>query len=141
EDPRRLAGARELELVHQERRCHAEANDVHQTVELGAEARAGVGEARDPTVERVEDSREHDIPAGPIELPARRQHHRPDTEEQIEQREQTRHHHHDAPHVGRAGQEARPHGPTSARTVAPAYTIWPTFTLTRGRLAAGTNTS
>src|SRR6058998_1623336 len=41
EDPLRLAAGRELELVDEKGRRHAEAHHVHQTVELRAEPRAG----------------------------------------------------------------------------------------------------
>src|SRR5213076_1304564 len=125
EDPLRLAAGRELELVDEKGRRGAEAHDIHQAVELRAEPRAGAREARHPAVERVEDAREEDVPAGAIELPARRQHHGPNAEEQVEQREQARHDDHDAPHAG--GAEGL-HGAYSASTVAPACTRSPTAT-------------
>src|SRR2546430_13196846 len=89
-------------------------------------------------MERVEDAGEEDVPAGAIELPARRQHHGPDAEEQIEQREQARYDDHDAPHAG-AGEWL--HWAYSANTVAPACTRSPTATRTVDPAAAGTNTS
>src|SRR5207245_1059560 len=85
-----------------------------------------------------EDAREEDVPAGAIELAARRQHHGPNAEEQVEQREQARHDDHDAPHAG-AGE--RLHGAYSANTVAPACTRSPTATRTVDRAATGKNTS
>src|SRR5437867_8332131 len=138
EDPLRLAAGRELELVDEKGRRGAEAHHIHEAVELRAEPRAGARQARHPAVERVEDAREEDVPAGAIELAARRQHHGPNAEEQVEQREQARHDDHDAPHVG-AGE--RLHGAYSANTVAPACTRSPTATRTVDRAATGTNTS
>src|SRR6266576_6437389 len=138
EDPLRLAGDRELELVDEKCRRDTEAHDVHQAVELRAEAGAGAGQPRDSAVERIEDAGEEDVPAGTIELAARGQHHGPDAEEQIEQREQARHDDHDTPHAG--GAEGL-HGAYSASTVAPACTRSPTATRTVGRAAAGKNTS
>src|SRR6266513_264382 len=138
EDPLRLAGDRELELVDEKGRRDTEAHHVHQAVELCTEAGAGAGQSRDPAVERIEHAGEEDVPAGAIELAARGQHHGPDAEEPIEQREQARHDDHDAPHAG-AGE--RLHGVYSASTVAPARTRSPTATLTVDRAAAGTNTS
>src|SRR3989441_1463177 len=138
EDPLRLAGDRELELIDEKGRRDAEAHHVHQAVELRAEPRPGARQPRHPAIERVEDAGEEDVPAGAIELPARRQHHGPDAEEQIEQREQARHDDHDAPHVG-SGE--RLHGAYSANTVAPACTRSPTATRTVDRAATGTNTS
>jgi len=76
--------------------------------------------------QRIEHPRENDEPAGPVEsaaVPSGRDHHRPDAEEQVEQREQARHDDDDAPHVG---PEWRwPHAPSSASTVAPAATRSP----------------
>src|SRR2546430_12421166 len=85
-------------------------------------------------MERVEDAGEEDVPAGAIELPARRQHHGPDAEKQIEQREQARYDDHDAPHAG-AGEWL--HWAYSANTVAPACTRSPTATRTVDPAAAG----
>src|SRR4029077_1683887 len=139
EEPSRLAAGRELELVDEKSWRHAEAHDIHQAVELRAESRAGARQPCHPAIERVEDAGEEDVPAGAIELPARRQYHGPDAEEQIEQCEQARHDDHDAPHAAGAGE--RLHGTYSANTVAPACTRSPTATLTVDRAAAGTNTS
>src|SRR5437879_7688925 len=100
--------------------------------------RVPVRQPRHPAIERVEDAGEEDVPAGAIELPARRQHHGPDAEKQIEQREQARYDDHDAPHAG-AGEWL--HRAYSANTVAPACTRSPTATRTVDRAAAGTNTS
>src|SRR5207247_6433979 len=130
---------RELELVDEKGRRHAEAHHVHQTVELRAEPRAGARQPRHPAIERVEHAGEEDVPAGAIKLAARRQHHGPDAEEQIEQREQARHDDHDAPHAAGAGE--RLHGAYSASTVAPACTRSPTDTRTVDRAATGKNTS
>src|SRR5439155_200354 len=138
EDPLRLAAGREFELVDEKCRRDAEAHHIHQAVELRAEPRAGAREPRHPAVQRVEDAGEEDVPAGAIELAARRQHHGPDAEEQIEQREQARHDDHDAPHVG-AGE--RLHGAYSTNTVAPACTRSPTATRTVDGAAMGKNTS
>src|SRR5947208_554354 len=72
--PRGAAGAspspppRKLHLVHKESGRDAEADDVHQTVELGAEACAGAGDAGDPAIQRIEDAGEDDEPAGAIEF-------------------------------------------------------------------------
>src|SRR5881396_3842258 len=57
------------------------------------------------------------IPANTIYHAARGEHHRPDAEEQVEQREQARHDDDDAPHVG-PGEASHPHGvpPLTART-------------------------
>src|SRR6266567_4537269 len=117
EDPLRLAGDRELELVDEKGRRDTEAHHVHQAVELCGE---------------------EDVPAGAIELAARGQHHGPDAEEQIEQREQARHDDHDAPHTG--GAEGL-HRAYSASTVAPAWTRSPTATRSVDRAATGTKTS
>src|SRR2546425_799479 len=138
ENPLRLAAGRELQLVDEKGRGDAEAHDVHQAVELGAEPGAGARQPRHPAIERVEHAGEEDVPAGAIELPARRQHHGPDAEEQIEQGEQARRDDHDAPHAG-AGE--RPQGVYSANTVAPACTRSPTATRTVDRAETGTNTS
>src|SRR2546425_10667181 len=138
EDPLRLAGDCELELVDEKGRRDTEAHHVHQAVEFRTEAGAGAGQPRDPAVERIEHAGEEDVPAGAIELAARGQHHGPDAEEQIEQREQTRHDDHDAPHAG--GAEGL-HDPYSASTVAPAWTRSPTATRSVDRAATGTKTS
>ena len=87
EDPLRRARCGELELVDEERRRHAEAHDVHQTVQLLSEPRPGSGEPRDAAVEHVEDPAQEDVPPGAVELAPRGQHHRPDAEEQVEQGE------------------------------------------------------
>src|SRR3989442_2312588 len=139
EDPGRLARGRELELVHEERGGDPEAHHVHEAVELRPETRPRVGEARHAAVERVEDAGEEDVPARPAVLSAGGQHHRPDAEEQIEEREQARHDHDHAPDGARA--ERRPHSGYSASTPAPARTRSPGATRTAGRSAAGSNTS
>src|SRR6266700_3678827 len=135
EDPLRLAGDRERELVDEKGRRDTEAHHVHQAVELCTEAGAGAGQSRDPAVERIEHAGEEDVPAGAIELAARGQHHGPDAEEQIEQREQARHDDHDAPHTG--GAEGL-HRAYSASTVAPAWTRSPTATRSVDRAATVT---
>ena len=99
EDPLGLPGAAERQHVHQERRCHAEAHDVHEAVQLLAELRSRVRHAGEPAVQRVQDAGEDDVPPRAVELAPGRQHHRPDPEKQIEEREQARHHHHHAAHV------------------------------------------
>src|SRR6059058_4601261 len=79
-----------------------------------APKRVPVFESRATAVQRVEDAGEEDVPAGPVELAARREHDGPDAEEQVEQREQARHHDHDAPHRRGEG----PHKVYSASTLA-----------------------
>src|SRR6266852_1469024 len=115
EDPGRRAGAREFDLKHEERGCDAEAHDVD---------------------EAIENSGEHDEPAGAVELAPRRQDHRPDAEEEIEEREQTRHHDDDA-----ADREWRWSHAYSASTVPPTRTRSPRLTLTTGRAESGRKTS
>src|SRR2546421_9518596 len=137
EDPLGPPAARELQLIDEESGGDSEAHHVHQAVELRAEPRAGLGEPGDPAVQRVEDAGEKDVPAGPVELAARREHDGPDAEEQVEQREQARHHDHDAPHRRGEG----PHDGYSASTLAPARTRSPTATRSTGRPAAARNTS
>jgi hypothetical protein len=75
EDPGGGPGVGELELIDQEGGRHPEADEVHQAVELGAEAGAGLGQARHATVQHIENPGEDDEPAGAIEFPASRQHH------------------------------------------------------------------
>src|SRR2546430_2927251 len=137
EDPLGRPAARELELIDEEGGGDPEAHHVRQAVELRPEAGAGLREPGDPAVQRVEDAGEEDVPAGPVELAARREHHGPDAEEQVEQREQARHYDHDAPHRRGEG----PHEVYSASTLAPARTRAPTATRTVGRAAAARNTS
>src|SRR2546428_148964 len=139
EDPGRLARGRELELIQEERRGDAETHHVDEAVELRAEARPGVGEARHAAVEGVEDAGEEDVPARAVVLAASREHHRPDAEEQIEQREQARHHHDHAPDAART--ERRPHSGYSPGTLAPAPTPSPRAPPTTGWSAAGRDPS
>src|SRR5260370_5447213 len=132
EDPHGLPGAGEVELIDEEGGRDPEAHDVDQAVELGPEPGPGLRESGDAAVQRVQDPGEEDVPAGPVELAARREHHGPDAEEQVEQREQAGHDDHHAPHRGPG--EAPP--PTySTSTLAPAWTRSPTFTRTPGRPA------
>src|SRR2546426_1320425 len=141
EDPLRLAGVGEDERVDQECGRDAEADDVHQAVELRPEMAAGVGEPGHAAVQRVEDPREEDVPARAIELATAGQNHGPDPEEQIEQREQARDDDHHSPHTWGAREPGPSHSPYSARTDAPARTRSPTLTRTAGRLERGKNTS
>src|SRR5438876_10556736 len=71
EDPLRLAGDRELELVDEKGRRDTEAHHVHQAVELRTEAGASAGPSPDPAVERIEHAGEVEVPAGAIALAAR----------------------------------------------------------------------
>src|SRR5512142_1198993 len=126
-----------MDLVHEIGRGDAEAHHVHQAVELGAEAGAGVGQAGDAPVEGVEYPGEDEEPAGAIELTFRRERDRPDPEEQVEQREQARDDDDDASHAApRLGRGGR-HGAYSASTVAPAATRSPTCTREAGRAVRG----
>ncbi len=56
----RLLRLAEPPVEDQERRRHAEVDEVGEAVELGAEARGRLQEARDAPVDAVEQGREHD---------------------------------------------------------------------------------
>src|SRR5439155_2990101 len=142
EDPGRAAAPAtggaggKLHLIHKEGRGDSEAHDIDEAVELRAKARAGTRDACDAPVQCVEDAGEDDEPAGAVEFAARRQYHRPDAEEQVEQGEEARHHDDDA--TERQGRWS--HG-YCARTVPPTRTLSPGFTFRTGRAASGRNTS
>src|SRR5207249_8428727 len=73
---------------------------------------------------------------GAVEFAARGEHHRPDAEKQVEQREQTRHDDDDATERQRWWSHAY-----SASTVPPTRTRSPGLTLTTGRRESGRKTS
>ena len=132
QDPREPAGAGEVEEVDQQRRRHAERNDVHQRVQLGTEAGPGVREPGHPAVEHVEDAGEDDEPSRPAEVAVERGDDGPESEEQVAQRERARHHHHDLPHRGTPGAAAAARDQLhSATTVTPTRVVSPTRACTR----------
>src|SRR5206468_4782540 len=133
EDPGGAARAGKLDLIHQESRGDPEAHDVHQTVQLGAEPRPRAREPGHAPVQGVENPGEHDEPRGAVEVAAGGQHHRPDAEEQVEEREQTGHHDHDPPHLQHRGS----HRGYSASTLPPTRTRSPGLTLSAARADSG----
>src|SRR4029077_12368010 len=118
ENPGKLPRGVELEEVHDERRGHPERDEIDQRVELLAEAAAGLGQPRDPTIEHVEDTGEDDEPAGPPEVAVVGRDDGPEAEEEVGQGKGARHDDDDLPH--------RPlkAGPTGSQFHR-ATTVWP----------------
>ncbi len=78
------------QLVTQHRRGDAEAHEIDERIELGAERRAGACVAGDAAVDAVRDRGEHDEPSGKTVVAPQRGDDRPKTEEQISERQRVR---------------------------------------------------
>ncbi len=130
--------------VEQDRRRDAEAQEVGQAVELGAEAARALEQPRDAPVQPVDDGGDHDEGRGLRPAPFQPEADGDEAGAQADQREQVR----DQPVEGRAAlarpgppaQAAEPAAqpvfgaaqgaavPSSARIVSPPIMVWPTRT-------------
>ena len=139
EDPGKCALFGEQQEVHEDAGRDAEADEVYERIQLRSERRSGLADPRRHPVQQVEDTADADPPTRAVEVSLGGEDHRPESEEQIGEREETGHDHHHAPY---------PSSPTpsplhacrhSAKIVLPANARSPTRTRTRA--PTGTNVS